>query len=231
MHPWYRTYRHAWESDSLDDHRIVVRPLFTAAFTVANLVRSHAADGVRTAVFTSASSKTAAIAAAQLAGVDVAVIGVTASHRTAFVESLGVYDSVVAYDAIDSIPVSGPSIVVDFAGNPKHLTAIHMRLGSGLRDSALVGYTHPGSVIDPPEHLTPQPRIFFSPHQEEMQRDAEGAEAYVARAESAETECVEAVSRWLHILPVTGPKSVDTAFRELLVGALRADEAFVCTLG
>ncbi|CRK59442.1 Bll1370 protein [Alloactinosynnema sp. L-07] len=228
MHPWYRTYRRAWEVDDLDDHRTVLRPLFTAAFTVANLIAAHVADGGRTVVVTSASSKTAITVATQLVGlVGLRLVGVTASHRVGFVAGLDVFDTVVGYDAVDTIQADGkPVLVVDIAGDIKHLGAIHAHFGGAVRDSALVGYTHPSAVIDPPE-LTPQPRIFFSPHQEEMQREVD--DGYEGRARRVERATVDAVARWLKVRRFKGPKAMAEAFRAVLAGELGPDEAVVCT--
>ena len=89
--------------------------------------------GAEQVIVLSASSKTAIGFSQRAAKRDgLAVVGLTSSNNADFVRSLGFYDSVVTYDEIDD-PNTGialvDSVVIDMAGNPNVLKAVHEHLG------------------------------------------------------------------------------------------------------
>ena len=101
-------------------------------------------------------SKTAIIAAyllAQREGVE--VLAASAGNRQ-FVEGLAVYDSVVAYDEIDSLP-GNRAVYVDISGDGGIRAAVHNRYGDRLAHSAAVGAYPPRRSVQAQGLTSAQP--------------------------------------------------------------------------
>ena len=84
--------------------------------------------GAGTVVLSSASSKTASALAFLLSrreGID--VVGLTSTRSAEFARALGVYDHVLAYDELDSLP-AGRAVYVDMAGDAAVREAVHAPL-------------------------------------------------------------------------------------------------------
>ena len=145
--------------------RMIFGPLFKTGFLIEAMMRREGWFGADTAILTSASSKTA-LALASVArdkSPGVTRIGLTSPSNVAFVEGTGLYDRVLAYDAIGELPL-GRSVSVDFAGNASILRAIHERLGEQLAYSCLVGATHiDGRGSSGAPLPGPAPILFFAP--------------------------------------------------------------------
>ena len=169
MSPIYNQYSRLAadpEHDSAREaERMIFGPLFKTGFLIEAMMRREGWFGADTAILTSASSKTA-LALASVArdkSPGVTRIGLTSPGNVAFVEGTGLYDRVLAYDAIGELPL-GRSVSVDFAGNASILRAIHERLGEQLAYSCLVGATHiDGRGSSGAPLPGPAPILFFAP--------------------------------------------------------------------
>ena len=69
------------------------------------------------------------------------VIGLTSARSAEFARGLGVYDAIVTYDELDSLP-QGRAVYVDMAGDAELRSAVHTHYGAELAHSAVVG-RHP----------------------------------------------------------------------------------------
>lgn len=148
--------------------RMIFGPLFRTGFLIAYFLRANDWFGAGQIVITSASSKTALglASVARDMSPQIARIGLTSPSNVGFVEASGLYDLVVPYDAVASIP-QRPSVSVDFAGNAGLLGQVHHHLGDSLAYSCLVGATHiearstfaGGGAALP----GPKPVLFFAP--------------------------------------------------------------------
>ncbi|MGW1777344.1 DUF2855 family protein [Streptomyces sp. NPDC002104] len=234
LHPWYREYLFAGapqESpdapgaqdarDPLDDHRLLLRPLYPASFNLAEFLGREAEPGT-TVLITSASSKTAVGLAALLAGHEgLRTVGVTSAGNLGFTRGLGHYDEVLTYGDLPTAEVPESVVLVDFTGQADRLFLVYERFGKALKDALLVGYTHPGAEIEPPPGLTdPEPWIFFTPSEEQRLIEKEGEEQYRARYARSEDAFVEAALSWLTVNRVAGPHALAAAYRSLIDGAL-----------
>ena len=146
---------------------MIFGPLFRTGFLIEYFLRGQGWFGAEQLIVTSASSKTAMglASVAKQSSPSVRRIGLTSKRNVAFVEATGLYDHVVAYDDIESLPVV-PSVSVDFAGNAQLLGRIHHHLGDALGQSVLVGVTHieARSTLGGGEPLPgPKPQLFFAP--------------------------------------------------------------------
>ena len=150
-----------------EDERMIFGPLFRTGFLIEYFLRASNWFGASQLVMTSASSKTALglASVAKANSPQIKRIGLTSPSNVAFVENSGLYDQVVAYDAIATIaPLQ--TVSVDFAGNAGLLGQVHKHLGASLNYSCLVGATHiearstfGGGAAMP----GPKPVLFFAP--------------------------------------------------------------------
>ena len=149
-----------------EGERMIFGPLFKTGFLIESFMRRENWFGAEVLVVTSASSKTAMglASVAKHRSPGVRRVGLTSAGNVGFVEQTGLYDEVIAYDAIADLPVR-PAVVVDFAGNAAVLRAVHRHYGAKLAYSCMVGATHvdargQGGASDLPG---PPPTLFFAP--------------------------------------------------------------------
>ncbi len=148
--------------------RMVFGPLFKTGFLIEAMFRRKGLHGAQTMLITSASSKTSMSLASVAKDLSPTIVrvGLTSDKHVAFVESTGLYDRVIAYDQIASLPQTR-MVCVDFAGNGALLHAIHSHLGDALAYSCLVGATHVSALGDGQAKTKtmpgPEPILFFAP--------------------------------------------------------------------
>jgi Protein of unknown function (DUF2855) len=221
LHPWYLTFQCVGEPDNLDDFRALMRPVFPASFNLASLVERQAALGAKSVIITSASCKTAIGMADELLerGADITTVAITSAVNKAFVESLGIYDEVATYDAIQSATVTSPAVFIDFTGAAKFRRAVYQYFAPSLSYGALIGFTHPGAEdMAPPGLPDPQPEPFFTPVVEDQAIAEGGADHYYSRYHESETRFLQRMASWLAIRHGQGPADLVDAFRCLLAG-------------
>ncbi|GAA4039693.1 DUF2855 family protein [Parerythrobacter jejuensis] len=172
MSPIYNQYSRLANDPEHDParegERMIFGPLFKTGFLIEYFMRNESWFGAEQVVLTSASSKTAMglAAVAKQRSPGVKRIGLTSAGNVAFVESTGLYDQVLAYDAVGSLETV-PSVTVDFAGNAGLLASLHTHFADALKYSCLVGVTHieergegMGGAADLPGA---KPTMFFAP--------------------------------------------------------------------
>jgi Protein of unknown function (DUF2855) len=209
LNPIYIQYL-AVDGDA-EDAALVWRPLFgTSVMLDLGLTEEGLPE---TVVLTSASSKTALGLAHLLRARPVRVAGLTSPQRRAWVEGLGLYDAVLGYDELDRLDARDDVVVVDFTGDWAFAGRLHDRLGSGLRRSLLVGYTHRrGAGVEPPASA-----VRYSAPAEMVRRRRTLAEDY-AKAWSSFAPVAEGL---LRIERIDTGEALLGAYRALLEG--RAD--------
>jgi hypothetical protein len=221
LHPWYLTFQRVGAPEELDDYRALMRPIFPAAFNLADLVERASADGAKSLIVTSASCKTAIGMVDEILerGVHIATVGITSAGNRAFVQRLGMHDEVVTYEATASATVTAPAVFVDFTGVAAWRREVYRHFASSISAGVLIGFTHPGAEDVPPPGLPdPQPEFFFTPAVEDQAVAEEGADAYYARYHEAETRFLRRMSAWLTIRHGQGPAAVVDAFQALRTG-------------
>ena len=151
-----------------EGERMIFGPLFKTGFLIEYFMRGENWFGAEQVVLTSASSKTAMGLAAvtKQRSPGIRRIGLTSAGNVEFVEGTGLYDDVLAYDAVGSLPVT-ETVTVDFAGNSALLGSLHHHFADALAYSCLVGVTHieergegMGGAADLPGAT---PTLFFAP--------------------------------------------------------------------
>jgi len=195
-----------------------MRPLFGTSVLLDLVLSEAEPDSGRTVVLTSASSKTAYGLAHLLRSRPGQTIGLTSAAHHAWVEGLGLYDTVLAYDQLGDLNPPAGAVLVDFAGNGALLRDVHQRLGGALERSIHVGFTHQRAEAVATPLPGPAPEFFFAPA-EMARRGRELGQRYA----EAWRGFAPVTARTMQIERVIGGDGLVRVYRDLLEG--RADPA------
>lgn len=214
-------------------HIALFRPLFTTAFLLDDFLADSVFFGARSAILSSASSKTALglaflVSHARRGQCD--VVGLTSPANKAFVERTGYYDRVIAYDNLRSLSHDTSAVFVDFAGNAAVVNAVHRELGERLRYSCSVGVTHWEKMAPTAELPGPAPVLFFAPDHARRRIGDWGASELQARVGEAMQRFVNSAARWLRIVEGRGPAAVKSIYHATLDGKADPSEGHVLSL-
>jgi hypothetical protein len=211
-----------------EDAVMLLRPLFSLSFLLDDALGEHDA----TLLVTSASSKTSLGLARLQADRGVPVVGLTSERHRTFVEGIGVYEQVVSYNALETLPVPPAATLVDVAGSAAVRRVVHERLGGALARSILVGATHrdAAALADTAPLPGPAPAFFFAPDQLRARIREWGPAGFDARFAEAFAVLVGWSEEWLERRPVEGPAAALAAYREVAAGAAPPDAGYVVKL-
>jgi len=214
-----------------EDQHILLWPLFVTSFVVDDFLGDHDLFGSRTAVVSSASSKTAIGAAyllKQRQGLH--VVGLTSPRNLGFVGSLGCYDTVLPYDGLDELDV-GPSVYLDFAGRRDVTHNVHAVLGDELRYSMVVGDTHWSDDSTGDGALPgPRPELLFAPVQIAKRRKDWGRDGFETAVAAAWDAFIPWTDAWLTVHHAAGAEATEAVYRHVLDGRADPRTGDVCTL-
>jgi hypothetical protein len=191
--------------------------------------------GAEQVVVLSASSKTAIGFSQRAAKRDgLAVVGLTSAGNADFVRSLGFYDTVVTYDEIDDADHGIPlvdSVVIDMAGNPNVLAAVHQHLGDRVKYSMMIGKSHHDAVPTGHAGALPgaAPQFFFAPTALDRLVSGWGAAEYRRRTTEATHEFVEGSRAWMTIDERRGPDGPSSAWASVYGGEVGPDVGVVAS--
>ena len=215
-----------------EELQMLLYPLFFTSFVIDDFVADHGDFGAAQAVVSSASAKTALGAAYLLHGRGVRTVALTSPGNADFCRSLGVYDQVVTYDAVDQLD-QVPSVFIDVSGDQGVVSSVHHRLGDGLAHSMIVGDTHwdspPADDRDP--RPGPDPVFLFAPSQIAKRSREWGADVLLSTLAEAWGHYADWVAGWMRIERVVGAEAVIGLFRTYLAGRVDPAAGTVCTLG
>ena len=204
-----------------DNRLLVMRPLFGTAILLALVLAEGTAD---TVVLTSASSKTAYSLAHLLAASPVKTVGFTSEGHRAWVEGLGLYDTVHNYEEASALTTSGSAALVEFSGSRGVVRAVHEALGDQLERSIMVGFTHHMAEADSEPLPGPEPEIFFAPAEMEKR----GAD--LATMAGAWASFAPLADRTLAIERVEGGAELVATYEALLTGQADPAVGYVASL-
>jgi NADPH:quinone reductase-like Zn-dependent oxidoreductase len=225
--PTYNLYPATPAGGAYEAERSVVQ--FTTSFLIEDFLEDSDYFGAGQVVLTSASSRTSIGLAQILKRVGKAkAIGLTSPRNRAFVESLGYYDRVILYDDFEAAGVTGPTVLVDFAGDATLVRRIHTALGEDLKYSCLVGMTHWDSRNRSGEPMPgPQPVFFFAPERVRKRRQDWGGAGFQQRHDEAWLDFAKDTGRWLKIETHQGPEGARDAYLSILKGEATPDRGVV----
>jgi NADPH:quinone reductase-like Zn-dependent oxidoreductase len=214
-----------------EDEQMLLRPLFPTSYLIDDFLDDAGFFGADTVVLSSASSKTAGALAFQLSlRKSVLVVGLTSSRSAEFARTLCVYDHVLAYDQLESLP-AGRTVYVDMAGDAELRAGVHGHYRDELAHSAVVGATHHDRMGAVPDALPgPRPTFVLAPERVVKRAADWGAEGLQQRMADAWHPYLEWADGWLEVIHGHGPDAVKSAYLDLLDGRVDPATAHVLSL-
>jgi hypothetical protein len=200
-----------------EDLLVLYRPLFFTSFMLADLLADNGFYGAGMLALSSASSKTAYGTAFLLRGQGPQVVGLTSPGNVAFTQSLGCYDRVLSYDALDQLDPAAGVAYLDLAGSADVRGRLHGHLGEHLVRETIVGVTHQevagaGTLSDP------RTTVFFAPDQMRKRSADWGREGLDQRFAEAWQRFAAAAGDWVDITVQHGPGALRDVWLEVLAG-------------
>ena len=239
LHPVYNQYLRTATDPGYDaGHEgeiMLLRPLFTTSFLIDDFLDDHAWFGAEGVVISSASSKTAYGTAFVISRRDdLEVIGLTSAGNVDFVERLGCYDRVLAYDEIATLPADVPLAYVDLSADAAVRGALHHHLGDALVYDCAVGMTHHDAMGGDPDLPGPAPVLFFAPGQVKKRTGDWGPGGLQVRIAEAWEQFLGLVTdpdrRLLTVEYGQGPAAVRATYLDVLHGRVAPDVGNVLSL-
>ena len=214
-----------------ENEQIIFWPLFYTSFLIDDFLDDEDFFGAETIVCSSASSKTAIIAAyllAQREGIE--VIGLTSPGNKEFVEELGIYHSVVGYDEISELP--GEKVVyVDMSGDGDIRKAVHEHYDDRLVHDAAVGVTHHDQLASNADEMPGvKPTFFFAPDRIRKRGSDWGTPELERKVAEAWHPFAEWSQGWLRVEPI-GAGDIEKTYTDLVDGKIDPREGHVVSLG
>lgn len=211
--------------------RMIYGPLFRTGFLIEYFMRANSWFGASQLLVTSASSKTALglASVAREKSPQIKRVGLTSPSNASFVEASGLYDQVLAYDAIETL-ANVSSVSVDMAGNARLLEQIHRHLGGSLQYSALVGATHieARSTIGKAGTLPgPKSELFFAPDHAVALYKELGAEEATRQMASAWRGFLRAAEGAIAITRLAGLDEARRVFTHMVAGKVDPSQGIV----
>jgi len=237
MSPVYNQYRRLAADPAHDerreDMRMLFEPLFLTSFLIEDTLRRAGWHGADNVVLTSASSKTALGTAYVCRANSPAVrrIGLTSAGNVAFVEGTGLYDAVMAYDALDRLDVAGSAVVIDFAGNADLLGSLYAALPGRVAQCLRVGVTHhaergeergDGGVLP-----GPKPVWFFAPDAAMALIGEIGQDGFNAGVAAQWRGFVDTVAELVTIEHHSGVEALQRVWRAQVAGQAKPDKGYI----
>jgi hypothetical protein len=196
---------------SRENLQVLYRPLFYTSFLLADQFEDNAFFGADVLALSSASSKTAYGTAFQLRGRGPELVGLTSPGNVAFTESLGCYDRVLPYDAVEALDTAATTAYLDFAGNGDLRARLRGHLGDRLVHDVVIGVTHQ-------ELSGGGATAFFAPDQAAKRIGDWGREVLDQRFAEAWQRFAPTVEGWVDVVAQQGPEALRTVWLDVLAG-------------
>jgi Protein of unknown function (DUF2855) len=218
---------------SREAEQMLFWPLFFTSWLIDDQIADEDFYGAESIVISSASSKTAIIAAFELAQRDDAprLVGLTSAGNRDFVQGLGIYDGVVTYDAIGELP-GGKAAYVDMSGDGEVRWEVHERYGDDLTHDMPVGMSHHEQLAAGRHGKLkgPKPEFFFAPVRAKKRISDWSGRELDDRMAAAWKPFVEWCGGWLEVRRGEGPDALKDTYLEVLDGKVPPKAGHVVSL-
>ncbi len=201
-----------------DDIRMLLYPLYVTAFVIADQLEENRFYDADTVLIISASSKTSIGLAYALEASGNNVVGMTSKGNREFVESLGVYGSVVCYDDLEAEIAQNPSVIVDMAGNADLLGQLHMHLGEHMMRTLSVGLTHWEAERRSSAVIKDRTEFFFAPARIQQRMKDWGAAEFNAKSAKFIMDAAQKSNAWLNLKTLDGLDGLASVYPQVLEG-------------
>lgn len=216
------------ELAAIADLRSLLFPLLTTSFVIDDYIADNGGFGAEQVIIGSASSKTAFGLAYYLRARGAqAVTGLTSPGNLGFVEALGLYDRVIAYDAVTGLDPAVPSVFVDMSGDGAVVAAVHGHFGERLKASIGVGATHWSADRAPRDLPGARPAFFFAPAQIAKRDSDWGAGVLMRRAVAANIAACATLAPQMQVAEQQGGAAVAAAYAEMVAGRTPPDRGLI----
>ncbi len=213
---------------AIPDLRSLMFPLLTTSYVIDDYIADNGGFGAAQVIIGSASSKTAFGLAYYLRQRgEQQVIGLTSPSNIGFVEGLGLYDRVIAYDAIGTLDPATPSVFVDMSGDGAVVAAVHHHFRDQVKASIGVGATHWGADRAPKGLPGARPAFFFAPAQIAKRDQDWGAGVLMRRAVEANIAACAVLSARMAVVEAHGPDAIAAAYAEMVAGKTPPDRGLI----
>ena len=212
--PDYRAAHH--------DYWPIFRPLFLTGWLIADQFEDEADYGANQVLIASASSKTAiglGYSLARRSGARAETIGLTSRAHVADLAAQGIYDRVIAYEEVMTLPSSSAAAFVDMAGNGAVTRVVHSHFGNNLKASIIVGKSHWDAQADSAGLPGPERQGFFAPGRVEKRIGDWGGAAFGQKMGEAWLGFMEVAPRLARPAVREGGAAALDAYLEMLSGA------------
>ena len=207
-----------------DDERALLQPLYLTSYCLHDFFAGNDWFGARQLVVVGASSKTAIGVAYALADDENAPrsIAVTSGRNGDMVRALGIYDTVLSYDALDAIDNTVPTAIIDLSGSGPVLSDLHTHLGDRMRYCSNVGVTHWSENEMGPGFIRERSAMFFAPEHIRKRATEIGAREFEQQADAFWRAAAHKSRSWLTIEAVRGLDDMPLVFDALRGGKIAA---------
>lgn len=214
-----------------EELQMLFRPLFMTSWLINDFLEDNDFFDGKAVILSSASSKTAfGLAFLLKAGTGARVIGLTSGGNVEFVEGLGCYDQVLAYDDIATLDASEPVVFVDFAGSGPLRSALHHFFADKLKYSCSVGASHWDQPRGGEALPGAKPTLFFAPSQAQKRAKEWGTAGLMARFAADWAAFLGPVSSWISVIEGRGPAAVEEVYKATLAGDVPPHEGHILSL-
>lgn len=148
-----------------EDLQALLKPLYLTSAMLADFLVDNQFFGAKRLVFSSASSKTAYCTLFCLEDQNIETIGLTSKGNIPFVEQLGCYSSALAYQDLESLDASVPTLYVDFSSDMALRDRVHQHFADNLVYSCVAGSAQNTEEAEYVASSGPEPKMFFAPIQ------------------------------------------------------------------
>lgn len=224
-----------------DAARMLLGPLHLTSFCLWDAMKSNDWYDAKQIMILSASSKTSLGLALALSQDEDSptIIGFTSLNNKAFVESLGYYDQVIAYEDLDTqvdTELSDASVataIVDMSGNLGLVASLHSHFGDAMKQTLKVGLTHWDELNNSEAKQTinnERSEFFFAPGHIQKRYQDWGAAEFDKRSRGFMLKAATDTMSWMDINLLDGLTGLEEVYDDVCNGKVSPKTGLVIKL-